>query len=93
MQSLAQKLREESVGFLVGNEGMGYGDYYWDDTGTSIEIHSPHWGFYRDYKRDPLPHWDYIGTTVGIHSPPFPTEHQTGEEANSWADPLGGRPG
>ena len=31
-----------SVWFLVGNGGMGYGDYIW--------------GLYRDYYRDPFPH-------------------------------------
>ena len=31
-----------TVWFLVGNGGMGYGDYYW--------------GLYRDYYRDQFPH-------------------------------------
>ena len=32
----------KAVWFLVGNGGMGYGDYYW--------------GLYRRYHRDPFPH-------------------------------------
>ena len=34
--------RLKTVWFLVGNEGMEYGAYYW--------------GVYRDYYRDPFPH-------------------------------------
>ena len=35
------RLHDKAVWFLVGNGGIGYGDYYRGPSGTTFGIHSP----------------------------------------------------